>query len=357
MGAAGNGAAGAAVQFGTLAATLIMEAGALFNGQVVADASAQDRLELAGKAPGTLTGLGSAFTGFAAVQEDAGSTWTLTGSNTLPSSDALLVNGVLILSGTFANAGSTTIDTQAVLAASAQGSILLADVDLAGGRLLGSSTATLSIGTQAGGTVGGITIQVGAEIHGYGGINAGGVITDDGKILAEGGTLTIGQPIIGGGSLEIGMGAEAVTGGAVEIPSVSFASGGSGTFEVDVPAKMSADISGFGSNDVIDLRNLAADALSFMSGTLTLEAGGKVVDSLVFQGNYIADNFRLTSDGQGGSDIGFIANGDLGHADLRLASNGAYDRPASPLSWGHFGAWPATQALDVLLQGIVLHRS
>jgi hypothetical protein len=54
----GNGAMGDAVQFGTIASTLVVDPGAVFIGNVVANATVHDVLDLPGSAPGTLTGLG-----------------------------------------------------------------------------------------------------------------------------------------------------------------------------------------------------------------------------------------------------------------------------------------------------------
>jgi hypothetical protein len=59
-----GGPAGAAVQFGTVAATLIVDPGARFNGQVVANAAAADVLMLAGTTAATLSGLGTSFINF-----------------------------------------------------------------------------------------------------------------------------------------------------------------------------------------------------------------------------------------------------------------------------------------------------
>jgi hypothetical protein len=69
-----------AVQFGPAAATLIAGPGAVFNGPVVADATAGDVLELAGTSPGTLDGLGSRFLNFSAIDFRAGAHWFVAGN-------------------------------------------------------------------------------------------------------------------------------------------------------------------------------------------------------------------------------------------------------------------------------------
>jgi hypothetical protein len=63
-----GGAAGDAVKFGTAASTLVVDPGAVFNGQVVANASVNDVLELSGtQSGGTAITLGTQFTGFSAL--------------------------------------------------------------------------------------------------------------------------------------------------------------------------------------------------------------------------------------------------------------------------------------------------
>ncbi len=94
-----SGVTSAAVQFGTVASTLIVAPGAVFSGAVVANPAAADLLELSGTAPGTLGGIGSAFTGFASIVVDEGATWTLTGTNSISSSTVFTVAGTLSIAG------------------------------------------------------------------------------------------------------------------------------------------------------------------------------------------------------------------------------------------------------------------
>ena len=103
-GAAGNGAypAGDAVLFGG-AGTLVIDPGAVFHGVVAADAGAADALVLAGAsfavASGTIAGLGTDYTGFSAVTENAGAHWTLDGVNTLATGETLTFAGSLTVAG------------------------------------------------------------------------------------------------------------------------------------------------------------------------------------------------------------------------------------------------------------------
>jgi hypothetical protein len=122
-GAGGNGfngvpgPAGDAVQFGTTAATLVIDPGAVFNGQVVANASAADVLQLAGTAAGTLSGLGTQFTNFNSIDVNAGAKWTLSGANSLTSTSTLTIgnSGNLTIGGSLGGAGTLALDASSVV--------------------------------------------------------------------------------------------------------------------------------------------------------------------------------------------------------------------------------------------------
>jgi hypothetical protein len=71
-----DGAAGDAVQFGAVASTLIVDPSAVFNGQVAANASVNDVLELAGtQSGGTEITLGTQFTSFSTLDFASGAAW------------------------------------------------------------------------------------------------------------------------------------------------------------------------------------------------------------------------------------------------------------------------------------------
>ena len=96
-----NGAAaGDAVQFGTLASTLVVKPHAVFNGQVAANASVNDVLRLSGiQSGGTPITLGTQFTNFSTLAFAFGAAWTVdVGTGAAPS-------------GGLAITGFTTSDT------------------------------------------------------------------------------------------------------------------------------------------------------------------------------------------------------------------------------------------------------
>jgi hypothetical protein len=78
-----------------------------------------------------------------------------------------------------------------------------------------------------------------------------------------------------------------------------------------------------------------ANGVSFANGTLSLLENNSVVASLTLAGNYTSANFTLTSDGHGGTDIGYATQG----AGVAPPEAGWADRGIShELGWaaGHF---------------------
>jgi hypothetical protein len=69
---------GDAVQFGRVASTLVVKPGAVFNGQVAANAAVHDLLKLSGiQSGGTPITLGTQFTGFHTLDFASGAAWTV----------------------------------------------------------------------------------------------------------------------------------------------------------------------------------------------------------------------------------------------------------------------------------------
>ena len=78
------GMGGTAIQFGDQADRLILHSGASIVGKV-SGGGGSNTLELASGGSGTVGSIGASFVGFTALAVDSGSTWTLTGGNTIGS--------------------------------------------------------------------------------------------------------------------------------------------------------------------------------------------------------------------------------------------------------------------------------
>jgi hypothetical protein len=92
-----TGAAGHAVTFGTAASTLIVDPGAVFNGLVVAHASAGDVLELSGtQSGGTAITLGTQFTNFTTLEFASGAAWTADATKADLTTNPLTIDGFAI---------------------------------------------------------------------------------------------------------------------------------------------------------------------------------------------------------------------------------------------------------------------
>ena len=116
-----------------LANRLVIDPGAVFVGAVSGGnpigATAVSTIELASAATtGTLSGLGTQFTNFAATTIDTGASWTLTGTNTQAAGTTLTNNGTLTLlnttladAGTIINNGRIVIDPSTLTVADLAG--------------------------------------------------------------------------------------------------------------------------------------------------------------------------------------------------------------------------------------------
>jgi hypothetical protein len=240
-----------------------------------------------------------------------------------------------ILGGDALSAGTATIDTGSLLTGggtvSVAGSLTLGSASAGGAATLYASgggvvqtaalflgavssaitvdaTSSVEVGTAGNAAAGALTVDAGASLAGEGDANAYGTMVNNGRVTAEGGTLSLGS-LSGAGSLAIGGGATLVlngqTGGG---QSVDFA-GALATLaiatEFDAP---SGAITGFAAGDTIDMLGSPISAAAYTStgqttGILTLSYGGQTADTLHLVGNYAGDVFLPSSDGTGGTDI------------------------------------------------------
>jgi hypothetical protein len=104
---------GLAVDFsGTGINRLVLDPGATFLGNVIADLASDSTLEMAsvGGSTGTLSGLGDSLAGFGSITVDSGAVWTLAGASTLAAGQSLADDGNLTAAGVFTNDGLIITD-------------------------------------------------------------------------------------------------------------------------------------------------------------------------------------------------------------------------------------------------------
>jgi hypothetical protein len=319
-----DGAAGDAVQFGAVAATLIIDPGAVFDGLVAANVSVNDTLALAGTSAGAVAGLGTEFTGFTTLNEQAGANWALQGANTLASTTTLTDAGALTITGTLIDAGRATVTGQGVLGATGVGAVQIANITLSGGDLTVGAGTKFVVGDRLAGAAPGILIvESGASVTGYGAL--AGSLDDVGVIVAEGGTLALAGRAAGPGSITIDSGATLSAASALSVATVAFAAG-SETLALGAPSSVTSTLTGFGGLDVIDLLKTKATSLAFLGDKLSISNGATLVATLTFEGSYSTADFTLTSDGKGGTDIGFAHAAGLPVAQAQLGAM-PFDRP------------------------------
>jgi hypothetical protein len=232
----------------------------------------------------------------------------------------------------------------------------------AGGSLSLASDATLVVGTNTLSDSGAVSLSTGAtlavttllvnatgSLKGVSGIERGNV-TDNGTVTAGGNLLDVSGRLSGTGVLNIDTKATAEVGGALTVASVVFATG-TETLQLGTPAGATSVISGFATNDAIDLLKTTATTLTYAgtatSGTLTVDNGTTAVATLKFNGNYTLASFKLTTGSAGATITGtgsapamhFLATGrSSGAADARQASHGlaSHDAQGATLhDWSH----------------------
>ena len=191
-----SGSSGTAVSFAGGGNRLIVDPGAVFTG-IVNGGTGGDTLELGSAAStGTLSGLGTSFTGFDSVTVDSAATWLLTGTNTLGIGTTLTNFGTLKDAATLANSGLIDIEAGASLdlfgGGSGNGSIAF----VGSGDILqiGSSGSPATLTNAVTGFAQGDTIDF-AGIVADGDTYAGGVLslTNSGTVVAG---LTLSTSVI-----------------------------------------------------------------------------------------------------------------------------------------------------------------
>ena len=228
--------------------------------------------------------------------------------------------GVLLNGGTLTNAGKIKGGAKeandsragdAVRFGTAASTLVLDPGSVLHGLVVGDgSNDTLVL---AAGKIAGTLAGLGSSITGITTINeahhanwtlSGNVTLATGSTLNVAGALTVTDNAGGPGTAVIEHGGVLTVDGKAGVGEVQFA-GRAAALVVGSPTAVSSTLSGFGAGDTIDLVKLLANGESFANGTLSLTAGGSVVATLALAGNYTSNDFTLTSDGNGGTTIGF----------------------------------------------------
>lgn len=279
------GTGGVAVDLAGGASRVVIDPGAVFKGAVVAQGTGNTLELAAGSKAGSISGIGSSFTGFNIVAVDPSASWSMTGHNTLGANATIVTGptGKLTVSGSLQAAGDLTM--------------------FSSGTLVVGSLGMLEVGNAGGTKTGSITIDAGRALTTAGNIKAS--VVDNGSFVIAGSTTVTGS-LTGSGSAVIDPGTVLDVTGQLGLARISFAGGSNATLAVGTPGSVTSTISGFGTGDSIDLLHKAGTSASFFDNVLTVSNTKGVIAALDFSPGYSAANFALASDHHGGTVIGFV---------------------------------------------------
>ncbi|HEX3945322.1 MAG TPA: Ig-like domain-containing protein, partial [Rhizomicrobium sp.] len=220
--------------------------------------------------------------------------------------EALGTNAKVVLESTITN---TT--TGMVLASGSGAQVDLDNATISGGTLQTSSRNAL-IETVAGTSdeLDGGDISSGStvEINGNSTLTLEGTVNNFGTLLVNGGILAVDGTLAGGTTEISGAGKMVIAQASGE--SVAFQTRSTGQLVLDQATNYTGEISGFGTTQSIDLADIdfaAGVTMSYQSdsrrnagGVLTITQGTQTVH-LDLEGSYTLANFRVASDGDGGT--------------------------------------------------------
>ena len=271
------------------------------------------------------------ITGAIGVYVNAGDT----GNNTVTNAGVIIgTSGTAVQFG--AGSNLLTVDPGAVFSGIVLGGSGSNTLELASAA---SSGALSGIGTNF---VGFTTVEVDAAavwlLTGANTLAAGSTLATAGT-LQDGGSLTVGGSFVDSGlvAIESGAALDLLTGGT-GTGGIAFAASG-GVLQIGssgAPAVLANPITGFNSDDTIDLAGLVANGDTYAGGVLTLSNSGAVVAQLTLATPIASPVFTLASDGNGGTlvsvapaptnlfDFVFTYNGGADYYYGTVADNGEF---------------------------------
>jgi hypothetical protein len=283
-----------AVLFKGLHGRLIEEGAAVLLGDVVGGGGTLELGAAAGA--GTISGLGSAITGFSKIVADEGAGWHFAGANTiaagetLTTSSGIVIDGALIDDGRVSVGAAVQIGLGDALTIGAGGTLLLTSDTNISPRTNGTTTSVVNDGVLE-------------KSSGAGTSQIRSTITNNGLVEVLSGTLTFAGAVFGEGSVRIG---DATAYFETNEPwRVTFLAGDTGTLKMKLPQDAFPTLTGFSTvgGSAIDLSGIVATKATYSgtatSGILTV-TGGKTA-RIRFVGDYLGVTWDLSSDGGNGT--------------------------------------------------------
>jgi hypothetical protein len=201
-------------------------------------------------------------------------------------------------------------------------------IDVLGGALTsaGSGTGSLTVGDSTHAIAATVHVGSGASFVGFGTI--GGNLVVDGSVEIAGGALIVTGAVTGSTSPQIDSGAALVIGG-LEQGSVLFNGGANTTLKLLQPAGFTGQIKGLAAGNVIDLakKSVTEATIKAGAGTYVLDVSTNTSEHFTFNidGALAGSTFKISADGQGGSNLTLVAGPpvvDIGAIDASKPEGG-----------------------------------
>jgi hypothetical protein len=219
--------------------------------------------------------------------------------------EALGTNAKVVIQGVITDTSSGLI-----LASGTGAQVDLSNATISGGSLQASGSNAFIETVAGANTLNGGAISSGStvEINGGTALTISGTVKNSGTLLVNGGTLDVVGSLSGGTTEISGVGTMVIAQSSSE--NVTFLGSSAGRLVLDQAPSFTGQISGFGATQSIDLADInfsAGVTMSYApsdrrntSGVLTIKQGSNTV-RLELAGSYTLANFRVASDGNGGT--------------------------------------------------------